>query len=150
VSAEAVRAILDGTTYMTLATADEDGRPWASPVWFATADYREFVWASEPGARHSRNLAARPEVALVVFDSCQRPGTGEGVYVAARAERVPEDDLERCLDVYAAASRAQGLADWRRADVEAPSRHRLYRATAIEHFVLSAGDERVPVAMPPG
>ena len=105
---------------------------------------------SEPGARHSRNLAARPEVALVVFDSCQRPGTGEGVYVAARAERVPEDDLERCLDVYAAASRAQGLADWRRADVEAPSRHRLYRATAIEHFVLSAGDERVPVAMPPG
>ena len=149
-SAEAVRAIVDATTYTTLATADEHGSPWASPVWFATADYHEFVWASKPGARHSRNLVARPEVALVVFDSRQRPGTGEAVYVQARAEQVPDADLDRCLGIYAAVSRAQGLADWGRADVEAPARHRLYRARATEHFVLSQADERIPVAMPPG
>lgn len=35
------RAILDGVTYVVLATADTDGVPWASPVWFATEDYRE-------------------------------------------------------------------------------------------------------------
>ena len=147
-SAETVRAIVDATTYLTLATADEHGSPWASPVWFATDDYHEFVWASKPGARHSLNLAVRPDVALVVFDSRQRPGTGEGVYVRARAEEVPDADLERCLAVYAAASRAQGLAEWGRDAVEAPARHRLYRATASEHFVLSRADERVPVAMP--
>lgn len=27
---------------MTLATADVSGRPWASPVWYAQAGYREF------------------------------------------------------------------------------------------------------------
>lgn len=148
-TAEAVRAIVDATAYMTLATADEHGTPWASPVWFATADYHEFVWASKPGARHSRNLGARPELALVVFDSRQRPGTGAGVYVTARAEQVPDAEVDRCLGIYAAASRAQGLAAWSRADVESPARHRLYHAQATEHFVLSQGDERIPVAMPP-
>lgn len=29
------RAIVDSNAYMTLATADETGRPWASPVWYA-------------------------------------------------------------------------------------------------------------------
>lgn len=33
------RAILDGIAYVVLATADTDGRPWASPVWFATDGY---------------------------------------------------------------------------------------------------------------
>ena len=35
------RAILDAGIYVVLATADADGVPWASPVWFATEDYRE-------------------------------------------------------------------------------------------------------------
>ncbi len=33
------RAIVDGHWYMTLATADASGRPWASPVWFAHDGY---------------------------------------------------------------------------------------------------------------
>ena len=32
-----VQAIIDANPYMTLATADEHGSPWVSPVWFATA-----------------------------------------------------------------------------------------------------------------
>jgi hypothetical protein len=31
--------------------------------------------------------------------------------------------------------------------VRPPARHRLCRATASEHFVLSSGDERIPVSM---
>ena len=49
------REIVDANLFMTLATADSDGRPWASPVYFSPAGYREFFWISEPGARHSRN-----------------------------------------------------------------------------------------------
>ena len=32
------RTIIDANLYMTLGTADETGRPWASPVYFARAD----------------------------------------------------------------------------------------------------------------
>ena len=146
-SAEALRAIVDANSYMTLATADADGNPWGSPVWFATADYREFVWVSAPEARHSQNLAVRPELAIVIFDSRQRPGTGEGVYLAGSAEQAPEPELDRCLRIYAAASEEQGLARWTRAEVEPPARLRLYRAAVDEHFILSRGDSRLPVVI---
>jgi len=68
------------TQYMVLATADAAGLPWASPVWFAANDGREFNWVSRPEARHSRNLAVRPELGIAIFDSTQPAGTGEGVY----------------------------------------------------------------------
>jgi pyridoxamine 5'-phosphate oxidase-like protein len=35
--AAVARAVLDRNRHLTLATADDDGRAWASPVWFATA-----------------------------------------------------------------------------------------------------------------
>ena len=30
------RAIIESNRYMVLGTADEDGVPWVTPVWFAT------------------------------------------------------------------------------------------------------------------
>jgi pyridoxine/pyridoxamine 5'-phosphate oxidase len=142
-----VKEIVDANQYMTLATADEDGQPWASPVWFASTDYREFFWVSSPGARHSRNLTVRPELAIVIFDSRQAPGTGEGLYVSARAAQLPEPELDRGLAIYSGVSQARGASAWERSDVLPPARHRLYHARAIEHFVLSARDERLPVAI---
>jgi hypothetical protein len=29
-----LRSVVDANRFMTLATADEHGTPWASPVWF--------------------------------------------------------------------------------------------------------------------
>lgn len=76
------RAMIDDNLYMTLATADPSGRPWASPVYYAVAGYREFFWVSEPEATHSRNLASRPELAIVIFDSTVPINTGRGVYMS--------------------------------------------------------------------
>lgn len=146
-SEASVRAIVEANRYMTLATAGAEGRPWASPVWYATVDCREFFWVSKPEARHSRNLSARPELAIVIFDSRQEPGTGEGVYLSATAEQVPEADLDRGLDVFSSVSQAQGLPAWTHEDVTPPARHRLYHATAAEHFLLSSRDERLPVVL---
>jgi hypothetical protein len=42
---------------------------------------------------------------------------------------------------------AQGFRAWTREDVVPPARHRLYRATVGEHFVLDEHDERLPVAL---
>jgi nitroimidazol reductase NimA-like FMN-containing flavoprotein (pyridoxamine 5'-phosphate oxidase superfamily) len=145
ISADLVRSIVDANFYMTLGTADEQGNAWASPVWYATDDYHEFVWLSAPQARHSRNLAVRPELGIVIFDSRQPPGTGQGVYLEARAEQVADPDLERCLDLFSTVSRRQGLTGLSRAEVEPPVRLRLYRATVTAHFVLSASDQRLPV-----
>ena len=63
------KLIVDSNLYMTLATADENGRLWASPVYYAHEGYARFYWVSSPEATHSRNIASRPEIAIVIFDS---------------------------------------------------------------------------------
>ena len=70
---------------MTLATADAAGVPWASPVWYAPRGYSELFWVSYPDARHSRNLAERPQLSIVIFDSTVAPGHGQAVYMEAEA-----------------------------------------------------------------
>ena len=137
------RELIDGGRFMALGTADAEGRPWVSPVWYAPAEYRELFWVSKPGARHSGNIAARPEVAIVIFDS-RVPGTATSVYMAAAAEEVTGADVERGMGVFNARSVAQGLPEWTLDDVRPPARHRLFRATVAEHWVLGPGDERMP------
>jgi Pyridoxamine 5'-phosphate oxidase len=132
---------LPPSPYMTLATADADGVPWASPVWYATEDGRHFYWVSDPNARHSRNIAERPEIAIVIFDSTVTPGDADAVYLAARAEPVGTDGI----DIFSRVSAAQGLEGWNVERVTAPAKHRLYGATVTEAFRLGAGDERVPL-----
>lgn len=139
--AEVGREVVDGVAYMTLGTADRDGKPWASPVWFAHEGYREFVWVSHPQARHSRNIAERPEIGIVIFDSTVKPGTGVGVYLEAAAREVQAAELEGTLATF----NARSNAPWSPDDVVPPARHRMYRATADGAYVLGALDERVPV-----
>ncbi len=143
--ADAARAIVDANSFMTLATADGAGRPWASPVWYAHDAYTDFVWVSKPNARHSRNVAVRPEVGIVIFDSTVVPGEGEAVYVEAVARELDGAERDEALAVYARGSRAAGLAEWTVADVTAPARHRLFCATARRHFILQSNDERLAV-----
>ena len=148
-NAAIARAIIDGNSYMVLGTADENGSPWATPVWFATEAYREFVWVSSPEARHSRNLALRPQLSIVIFDSTVTPGGGAAVYMSATAEELTGDEIDTGLEVYARGSEAAGLRVWTRDDVVGPARHRIYRAVASEHFILGERDERVPVTLSP-
>ncbi len=143
--AAAARAVIDANRYMTLGTADESGHPWVTPVWFAPADYREFFWVSSPATRHSRNLAARSQVSIVVFDSQVPVGSAAAVYMTAVAQELTGAALERGLEVFARESAAQGLTVWTMANVTAPARHRLYRAAVTEQWVLDPHDERLPV-----
>ena len=139
------RGIVDGNSYMTLGTADADGVPWASPVWYAAASYAEFFWVSKPGARHSQNIAVRPEVGIVIYDSTVPISTGKAVYMAARAEEVTAArEIARGMSIFSQRSLEQGGREWTPDDVGASARLRLYRAMASEQFVLSSEDERLP------
>src|SRR5919107_374767 len=94
------RAIITGNLYLTLGTADPDGTPWISPVYFAPAGDREFCWVSAIDARHSRNLAERPRVSMVIFDSTVAPYHGRAVYAAGEARELSGRDLDRALETY--------------------------------------------------
>ena len=143
--ARLARALVAENSYLTLATADAGGVPWASPVWFAARDLDLFVWASKPGARHSRNIEGNSRVSLVIFDSSRPPGEGSAFYVSADAERVEESEFEDAFPIYNARSVERGLGEWDPAKLLEPARHRLYRAVSVESFVLDDHDERIRV-----
>jgi len=143
------RAIIDTNRYMTLATADGDGRPWASPVFYAAANYTEFYWLSAPEATHSQNLAQRPQLSIVIFDSGVPAGTGQAVYMSATAEQVAVHDLGPGLAVYPGpaepgsaepGSAEPGSDPLTPEQVQAPAPYRLYRATVSGHSVLCPRD----------
>jgi nitroimidazol reductase NimA-like FMN-containing flavoprotein (pyridoxamine 5'-phosphate oxidase superfamily) len=141
------RAIVDANLYMVLGTADQAGRPWATPVYYAPSGYREFVWVSKPGARHSRNLEARADVSIVIFDSTVPINTGQAVYMSATARELGGDKSASALEVFSRRLLEHGEREWTVEDVEAPARLRLYQATAVEQFVLDENDFRVPVRL---
>lgn len=126
------RRIIDNNSFMTLATANPDGDPWASPVYYVADGYATLYWISSPDATQVRNIAVRPQVGIVVFNSQQEPGSDEAVYMAATACELTGAELDRGLEIYlATAPFSRGPEAFR-----PPGPYRAYRATVTEHFML--------------
>jgi len=141
------REIIDANLYMVLGTADEAGRPWAAPLYFAESGYREFFWVSRPERRHSRNLAERNEVSIVIFDSTVPINMGGGVYMAAVARELGPDEWTDPLAVYSRRAIAHGGGELGPDDVSPPAPLRLYQASAVDQYVLDENDDRLPVSL---
>jgi pyridoxine/pyridoxamine 5'-phosphate oxidase len=143
----AARAIIDELAFMTLATVDAQGAPWACPVWFAHADYSEFLWVSRPETRHSRNIAATPRIAIVIFDSRTPINTGRGVYIEAEAAEVTDEaEIEQRIAIFSERSLAQGGSGWTADEIRPPAELRPYSATVSRAF-LGVNDRRTEVRL---
>jgi nitroimidazol reductase NimA-like FMN-containing flavoprotein (pyridoxamine 5'-phosphate oxidase superfamily) len=146
--AAVARGIIDVNRYMVLGTSDAEGRPWVSPVYFAPSGYTELYWVSSPEANHSRNLAGRPQLSIVVFDSRVAIGEGQGVYMSAVAQALTGADLERGVEIFSRVSESHGAKPWTLDDVRPPAPYCLYGARVSEHWVLdpvSHPDQRTSV-----
>ncbi len=134
-----VPRLLAGHRYLVLGTADGKGRPWATPVFFAADGEYRILWVSAPDSRHSRNIAARPEVAVTVFDTHAPIGGAEALYLEATAGPVTGDACAAALAVL---------------NTRLPPRHQLgpedlgpdgpmqvYQALVTRHFVLIRGGD---------
>jgi uncharacterized protein YhbP (UPF0306 family) len=142
-----VRAIIDANLYMVLGTADEEGRPWVSPVYYVSDRYMDFYWVSSPEVTHSRNIAQRPEMSIVVFDSQVRPGSGKAVYMSAVAKEVSGNDIDRGIDIYSRGATERGAWSWKPEQVRQPAPYRLYRATVSHHSTLCPREPGQPCAL---
>ena len=140
------RALMDANLYVTLGTADAHGTPWASPVCFANADYAELFWMSRLDAQHSRNIATRPQVGMVIFDSTVPTYHGRAVYLSGTATELAGRDLDRGIGVFAGDA-SRGSSTLTLQDVTAPSEYCLYRATIGEALVLCPREPRQPCSL---
>jgi nitroimidazol reductase NimA-like FMN-containing flavoprotein (pyridoxamine 5'-phosphate oxidase superfamily) len=99
--AERAKEILAEILYITIATVDADGCPWNAPVYAAYDEEFNYYWASGTQSVHSRNIRLNPDVFLVIYDSTVPEGTGEGVYIKAKAyELLTEHEITVALRYY--------------------------------------------------
>jgi hypothetical protein len=82
----------------------------------------------------------------VIFDSNQ-PGGWNALYMLAVAEQLAGAEVDEGIEIFSRRGEAQGLRRWMPEDVLPPALHRLFRATASEHFVLDPNDQRLPVTL---
>lgn len=118
-------------------------------MWFARRDERRFLWASRPTTRHSRNIAARRDVAILIYDSRTIPDERQAAYIEATATELEGEDLDAGISAFSRESLSQGLPDWPRERLTGAGSFRLYQATVTAWFILADGpDERLPVPLP--
>ena len=146
---ETVPRLLAQHRYLVLGTADAKGRPWVTPVFYAADDEHRVLWVSSSDSRHSRNISARPTLAITIFDSHAPVGEAEAIYLEATAEPVSSHAVPAAVE---------------RLNTRLPAGHRLgpediapagplqvYQATITQHFVLiRGGDKRSATSSTPG
>jgi uncharacterized protein YhbP (UPF0306 family) len=134
------RELLDAHRFVVLGTADGTGLPWVCPVFYGLDGPSTLYWVSRPDARHSANVAVRPEVSLVVYDSSKAVGEGGAVYMSGNVAVADPAELPRF--------NSEAV---RKGAYEVRLEHLLlYRATITDHWVLHPSferDERVRVQL---
>lgn len=141
--------------YLVLGTADPAGNPWATPVFYAADGEHRVVWVSSPDSRHSRNIAARPTVAVTIFDTDAPVGQAEALYLEATAGLV--DDHARSGAVELLNARLPTGRQLEPHDIGPDGPMWVYQAVVTQHYVLIRGgdprfdnvtDTRLPVEPP--
>jgi uncharacterized protein YhbP (UPF0306 family) len=96
-----VRALLEETSTLVLATRSADGTPRATPVYFAVDADLRLIFLSDPKSLHAENLAreARASVALYADEPDWR--RLRGVQMQGNVERLSGEASEVGRGVYA-------------------------------------------------
>lgn len=96
---EAIKTILGDNLIGTVATLNEDGSPWATPV-HIFADDEALYWFSKDQHQHSRNIERDPRVSVALWS--QSGGT-KGAYISGNAMKISADALPEALEVVVSA-----------------------------------------------
>lgn len=119
--------LIDESKHMTLATADEGGSPWASPVFYAVDANRALYWVSDKDALHSANVRVRPQITIVIYRA--EEGDVDAVYIRARAvELNDEADVSAGMEVMARRPQPEPWRIGDISDVMGNGPWRIYRA----------------------
>lgn len=83
------RVILNENIIGAIATTNEDGSPWVTPV-HIVADDEAVYWFSKETVQHSLNMDRDPRVSLTLFSPDLSRGP-KGVYINGKVEKLDVD-----------------------------------------------------------
>jgi nitroimidazol reductase NimA-like FMN-containing flavoprotein (pyridoxamine 5'-phosphate oxidase superfamily) len=133
------RRLLETQSAMTIATADETGRPSVAPVAFVHDEDFNLYWVSSKTATHSDNIRKRPEVAIVVFVS----EPSDGVYVDGTATELEDEaEIERAIALLDRRPQPSKFKVGGPGDVTGDAAWRIYKVTRAETTVRADSTEQ--------
>jgi uncharacterized protein YhbP (UPF0306 family) len=94
------KRVIEKNFFMTVSTADIDGSPWISPLYYAFDDSYTFYWYSSKLTKHSGIITRNNRVAVTIFNSNLTENDLGGVFFTGKAYELDEKELSHALDVY--------------------------------------------------
>ena len=138
---EKAKKIISDILYITIATVSKDGAPWNSPVYSAFDENYNFFWASDKNGQHSKNIKENNKIFIVIYDSTVPEGTGEGVYIQAKAcELEDPKDITHGLKYLDARVNKKKDPATRFTEFQADMPRRVYKAVPEKVWVNDEGD----------
>lgn len=95
------KKIITKNQYVSIASADSQGRPWVSPVVYAYDEDWNLYFVSMPSSRHCQNIKTNKNIALAIFDSHQKWGQGVGLQIEGQARVLNLKDSLLASRIYA-------------------------------------------------
>jgi uncharacterized protein YhbP (UPF0306 family) len=95
------KEIIENNQYVTIATTNEKGKPWISPVAYTLDNDYNLYFISMPTSKHGKNIEVNNNIAAAIFDSQQLWGDGIGLQIEAKVEIVKLKDIPRAIKLYA-------------------------------------------------
>jgi len=87
---------------LSLATADDAGRPHAANLNFAADDALDLFFLSKPTSAHAVHLNTRPEVAATAYAPFESPEQIRGMQIHGRCEAADPADFEATWQIFCA------------------------------------------------
>lgn len=138
---EKAKDIISKILYITIATANKKGDPWNTPVYSAFDEDYNFYWASDQNGQHSKNIKDNPSVFIVIYDSTVPEGTGEGVYIKAKASVLTErSEIEKALKYLDGRVNKKKDPDKRPLEFLGDKPRRVYKAIPEEVWINDDGN----------
>lgn len=91
--------ILEHNPVGVLATINADGTPWTTPL-HLLYDQHYVYWISASRARHSQNVAVRPQASLSIWSPDETKGL-TGLFIQSHADLADSAETERVHKAFA-------------------------------------------------
>jgi uncharacterized protein YhbP (UPF0306 family) len=139
--ADSLTQILEDNSLCTIATANKDGSPLATTVYFAADENLDLHIFTAPSTRHAQNIEQNAYVAAAIYDSNQPWGEPHrGIQLIGHCYKADRRVMGRCFEVYA--NRFPGMLDLAPtcADMVAHLESRLY--VVVPSFIALIDEPR--------
>ena len=92
--------IIKNNKFLSLATVDNDGKVWSTPLSYSVDENYNFYFTSELDSKHVMNIMDNPEVSFTIFDSTRRVSDIDGLQVTGIVGQVDPSELEKVVKNY--------------------------------------------------